>query len=75
MQTRTPARPAQLDQKIRREYTEMPGLSLSAPQAARLWSVTPGQSEQVLGGLVREGFLIRDSRGTFRRRGAQRYWR
>jgi hypothetical protein len=52
----------------------MPGLALSRAQAARLWDVTPAESERVLGGLVREGFLERDRSGAYRRRGTQRCW-
>jgi hypothetical protein len=37
----------------------MPGLSLTAAQAARLWSLAPGVCAEVLQALVDEGVLIR----------------
>ncbi len=42
---------------IRAEYTEMPCLSLTLPQAMRLWSIDKGLCEPGLSALVREGFL------------------
>ena len=54
--------------RIRAEYVEMPGLSLTAPQAARLWNLGTLRSEQVLSMLVNSGFLLCDRRGLYRRR-------
>lgn len=53
---------------IRAEYAEMPGLSLTALQAARLWGLGTLQSEQVLSMLVDSGFLLCDRQGRYRRR-------
>lgn len=54
------------------EFDEMPGLSLTPRQAARLWGLTHVQSERLLTGLVEDGFLIRDRRGAYRRGGCPR---
>jgi hypothetical protein len=74
-----PAGPAfrasrQLERRIRQEYTEMPGLSLSPRQGARLWSIPPDESERLLVTLVHDGFLTRDRIGRYRRRGTQQCW-
>lgn len=45
--------------RIRGEYTEMPGLSLTPQQAGRLWNLDPGLCLGVLDELVRAGFLRR----------------
>jgi Fic family protein len=58
--------------RIEAEYREMPGLRLTTPQASRLWGLNPGQSERLLSELVDEGFLMRDTRGAYRRRGCPR---
>ena len=42
---------------IRSEYLEMPGLSVTLPQAARLWSADRGDCLDALETLVRDGFL------------------
>jgi len=39
------------------EYREMPGLSLTAEEASRLWRVDASGCEQVLEELVRQGIL------------------
>jgi CheY-like chemotaxis protein len=44
-------------QRIRGEYTEMPGLTLTIPQAARLWRIDPSLCKELLDRLVEEGFL------------------
>ena len=49
---------------IRAEYLEMPGLSVTLAQAARLWHVDRRSCLEVLDGLTREGFL-RYIRGTY----------
>jgi hypothetical protein len=41
------------------EYREMPGLSLTLPQAVRLWTAEPTQCARVLETLVESGFLRR----------------
>jgi hypothetical protein len=39
-------------QRIQAEYAEMPGLTLTLPQAARLWGLDVGQSERLLSELA-----------------------
>jgi hypothetical protein len=55
-------------QHVRDEYTEMPGLNLSAPQAARLLDVPIADAEHLLSEMVDEHFLERDTDGLYRRR-------
>ena len=58
--------------RIRAEYTEMPGLTLTTRQAARLWGLDVSRSQRLLSELVQSRFLIEDSRGAYRRRGCPR---
>lgn len=58
--------------RIRAEFTEMPGLALTLPQATRLFGLTSGQTQRLFLDLVEAGFLMRDVRGTYRRRGCPR---
>jgi hypothetical protein len=58
--------------RIRAEFTEMPGLTLTLPQARRLFGLTSTQSQRLLSDLIDAGFLMRDARGTYRRRGCPR---
>jgi hypothetical protein len=51
------------------EYTEMPGLSLTAPQAARLWQLDEQTCRSILAILVDRGFLTLTPRGVYVRRG------
>src|SRR5688572_19807403 len=53
---------------IRSEYTRVTNLSLTAPQARRLWSVEETRCEAVLGALVYAGYLARTSAGRYVRR-------
>ena len=57
-------------QRIRGEHLEMPGLTLTVRQAARLWGLEISQSRLLLSELVESRFLIRDSGGAYRRRRA-----
>jgi hypothetical protein len=57
-ESRDPRIPSGLLARIRAEYREMPGLSLTPLQAARLWGLSPGVCEEVLQTLVAEGALI-----------------
>lgn len=66
------ANPLSIAQRIRGEYTEMPGLTLTVRQAARLWGVSVSQSERLLSELVESRFLVEDSDGAYRRRGCPR---
>lgn len=58
---------------LRAEYSEMPGLSLSARQVERLWNLEPVWTTTLLSHLVETGFLLRTSRGTYVR--ADTAWR
>jgi hypothetical protein len=51
--------------RIRGEFLEMPGLHLTTAQAAKLWSLDPFTSDQILGELVNTGFLLRGRRGGY----------
>lgn len=64
--------PARLDdpelaQRVRSEFLEMPGLRLTAAQAARLWALDYSSSERLLEHLAESGFLGRDRHGAYRR--------
>jgi hypothetical protein len=54
-------------QRIRDEFVEMPGLSLTEGQAARLWQVDPGTTADLLRRLVEARFLARTGAGLYRR--------
>jgi hypothetical protein len=43
--------------RVQAEYIEMPGLSVTLPQAQRLWGVDRPTCEQVFAALVARGFL------------------
>jgi hypothetical protein len=49
------------------EFLEMPGLRLVPAQAARLWAVDRGVSEQILDRLVEAGFLWKRRDGSYLR--------
>lgn len=55
----------ELMERAMAEYREMPGVALSAAQAARLWHVPLPQAEHVLAVLAQRGYLARAGRGTF----------
>jgi len=57
----------ELERRIRGEYSEMPGLRLSAEQARRLWSLDSDTCSRVLGTLVGAGYLHRDPHGRYAR--------
>jgi hypothetical protein len=54
-----------LVERVRGEYREMPGLSLTVPQACRLWQIDPATCERILNALAAERFLARTSAGAF----------
>lgn len=56
---------AMLLPRARSEFLEMPGLTLTSLQAARLWALDAPTSEQILDGLVRAGFLARSATGAY----------
>ena len=53
--------------RARSEYDEMPGLTLTAWQAAKLWGLETSTSERLLTALVESGFLWRTRDGTYLR--------
>ena len=56
--------------RIEGEYGEMPGLSLTAPQASRLWAIDADTTARVLARLVETRFLRRTAVGKYVRTGA-----
>ena len=58
---------ATLEDRVRGEFLEMPGLSLTPQQASRLWAVDRPTSEDVLGRLTSSGFLARTRDGAYLR--------
>lgn len=55
--------------RVRAEYCEMPGLSLTPAQAARLFGLEHAVAADVLGGLLQSGFLASTKGGRFARAG------
>jgi hypothetical protein len=53
--------------RARAEYLEMPGLQLTAAQAARLWALDAGVCSDVLASLVESRFLVRNKTSQFAR--------
>lgn len=51
--------------RIRSEYFEMPGLSLTLSQAQRLWGLSRKECEKHIEHLVLRRFLRRTHRGAF----------
>jgi predicted transcriptional regulator of viral defense system len=54
-----------LEDRVRGEFLEMPGLILTARQASRLWGIDPLTSEWMLDRLVSVGFLTRTRGGAY----------
>jgi len=54
--------------RVEGEYREMPGLSLTLPQAARLWGLDRSTCELVLANLIERRILKRAFNGSFVRR-------
>lgn len=61
-----------LARRVRNEYLEMPGLSLTLGQAQRMWQLRRIECEQLLDLLVDSGFLIQTPAGAFVRAGSGR---
>ena len=59
---------AGLRQRVQAEFLEMPGLTLTQSQAARIFGIDTRGSKRLLEDFVAEGFLARDARGVFRLR-------
>jgi hypothetical protein len=57
---------AQLIDRVRDEYEEMPCLCLTLPQAQRLWGLEQSHCEAVLAALVQGRFLRATPRGYLR---------
>jgi hypothetical protein len=53
--------------RVRAEFLEMPCLTLTLPQAMRLWHLDLAACRAVLGSLVRARFLVETRQGAFRR--------
>lgn len=51
--------------RVRGEYLEMPGLSLTERQAQRLWGLDPERCKTVLDALLEAGFLRRTHHGAY----------
>jgi len=60
----------QLQSLILGMYREMPGLSLTLPQAARLFGLRYGTCQIVLEDLVRDGLLLRGDDRQYRQAGS-----
>jgi len=52
-------------QRIQGEFSEMPGLRLTAAQAQRLWGLERGVCDELLGALVDAKFLSQTRDGAF----------
>ncbi len=65
----TPAEPRHINEplvrRVRAEFMEMPGLSLTLEQAQRLWSLEQPTCEALLKSLTDSRFLHRTRRGLF----------
>ena len=53
--------------RVRAEYLEMPGLTLTAPQVERLCGIDPMLCRLILDALVGEGFLRVNAGGAYAR--------
>ena len=58
---------ARVVQRVRAEFLEMPGLTLTVPQAARLWSLDMSVCTAVLDALEQARFLVRTRTSAFAR--------
>jgi hypothetical protein len=56
---------ALITERVRGEFREMPGLTLTLAQAGRLWSLDAATCGDVLSHLVATGFLCRRADGAF----------
>jgi hypothetical protein len=54
--------------RVRAEFNEMPGLTLTMLQARRLFGLPPDACTRILGGLAAEGLLRRLPDGAYARR-------
>ena len=56
---------AMITERVRGEFREMPGLTLTLAQAVKLWSLDPTTCTDVLTYLVTVGYLCRRADGAF----------
>ena len=56
---------ALIGERVRGEFREMPGLTLTLAQAVKLWSLDVATCTDVLTCLVTDGFLCRRADGAF----------
>ena len=56
--------------RVEGEYREMPGLSLTVPQAERLWGLDASTCTSVLTALIERRVLTRTASGAYLRRSA-----
>jgi hypothetical protein len=54
-----------LMEQVQAEYAEMPGLSVTLPQAQRLWAVDHPTCEEVFSRLIAKGVLRMTTKGRF----------
>jgi hypothetical protein len=59
--------------RVQAEFREMPGLTLTLPQASRLFSIEPTRCERVLGALVQAGHLATDGKAFAGAGGGRRF--
>jgi Fic family protein len=64
-QQRSTPRLDELTVRVRGEYREMPGLSLTVPQAQRLWGLERATCQALFEQLVETRFLRRTRHGRF----------
>lgn len=64
---RQPTSREEIRQRIRREFDELGGMSLTLPQAARLFSLDHQLCERLLTELVAQGVLLRTDAGSYAR--------
>ena len=58
-------RRALITERVRGEFREMPGLTLTLAQAGKLWSLEAATCADVLSQLVATGYLCQRADGTF----------
>jgi len=59
--------PAEILQRVRAEFLEMPGLRLTREQARRLWTVDEALCDAILTALVEARFLVHSGSVAFMR--------
>jgi hypothetical protein len=61
----SPAQFRELLGRVAAEYAEMPGLSLTLPQAQRLWSIDPATCLAVFSALMHQNVIRRNAHGMY----------